>query len=352
MKICILGDTHFGARNDSPHFSKFFRRFYEEVFFPYLEQNEIKHIIQLGDVFDRRKYINFASLKESQHYFFNKLRKYNTTFLAGNHDVFYKNTNELNSLDLLIGGSTIRTIVTTQPQEITIGGVDILVVPWITQDNYEATMQAVEQTRAQIMVGHLELAGFEMYRGQVIDSGMDAKLFDKFDIVMSGHYHHRSTARNITYVGTPYQMTWSDYDDRKGFHVFDTDTRELEFIPNPFDMFYKIHYDDINQTIDYPASFDLSQMAGAFVKLIIRNKVQPVWFDALVDRLEKLGVADLQVVEDHFHLDLESDDDIVNQAEDTLTILKKYVEQMDATVDKQSLEALLRSLYSEALSIE
>jgi len=351
VKVVILGDVHFGARNDNPNFSRFFEKFYNEIFFPYLEQNEIEHIIQLGDVFDRRKFINFSSLNDCYRYFFDRLKHFKTYIIAGNHDVYYKNTNKLNSLELLINRPYIE-IITNKPKEIDIGGVKILLCPWITDDNYEQSLEIIDSTKAQIMMGHFDMIGFEMYKGHVSDIGFDPKRFNKFDIVLSGHYHHKSQAGNITYVGTPYQMMWTDYDDLKGFHIFDTDTRELEFISNPFSMFHKIHYNDLKQPVGYVNGFDLTELEGCYVKVIVRNKINPNWFDILIDRLEKVGVADLQVVEDHFHLDLESDDDIISQAEDTLTILKKYVDQIDTTVDKGKLDQLMRDLYREALSVE
>ena len=353
MKVAILGDVHFGARNDSPHFSKFFEKFYNDIFFPYLEANHIEHIIQLGDVFDRRKFINFASLNDCNRYFFDRLHQgeYKTHIIAGNHDVFYKNTNNLNSLQLLINKPNIE-VITSKPKEIAINDVRILLCPWITDDNQQITLEALEQTKAQIIMGHFDVIGFEMFKGHISDVGLDRKVFDKFDMVLSGHYHHKSTSGNITYVGTPYEMMWNDYEDLKGFHVLDLDTRELEFISNPFKMFTKIHYNDINQPVGYVNGFDLSDLEGTYVKVIVRNKTNPTWFDLLIDRLEKVGVADLQVVEDHFHLDLESDDDIVSQAEDTLTILKKYVDQVETNVDKQKLDGLMRELYREALSVE
>lgn len=352
MKVAILGDVHFGARNDSPHFSKFFEKFYNEIFFPYLEANEIQHIIQLGDVFDRRKFINFASLNDCNRYFFDRLYNgvYYTYIIAGNHDVFYKNTNNLNSLQLLINKPNIE-VITSKPKEIIINDVNILLCPWITDDNQQVTLEMLQQTKAQIVMGHFDIVGFEMFKGHVSEVGLNRKVFDKFDMVLSGHYHHRSTSGNITYVGTPYEMMWGDYNDQKGFHILDLNTRELEFISNPFTMFSKIHYDDLNQPVGYINGFDLSELEGTYVKVIIRNKLNPTWFDMLIDRLEKVGVADLQVVEDHFHLDLESDDDIVSQAEDTLTILKKYIDQIDTNVDKNKLEGVLRNLYSEAMNV-
>lgn len=352
MKVAILGDTHFGARNDSAHFSTFFEKFYKEIFFPYLEQHNILHVIQLGDVFDRRKYVNFQTLNHCKKYFFEKLNnEYSSWLLVGNHDAYYKNTNEVNSLDMLLGEYHNINLV-TNPTELELEDTNVLLLPWICDDNFNDTMEAVNSTKAQVAFGHLELTGFEMYKGQLMYHGMDPNLFSKFDMVVSGHYHHKSHAKNVTYTGTPYEMTWSDYGDLKGFHIFDTETRELEFISNPFKMFHKLHYDDLNQPVGYVNTWDLTDMAGAYVKVIVRNKTNPLWFDSLIDRLEKSGVSDVQVVEDHFHLDLESDDDIVSQAEDTLTILHKYVEQIDSNVNKQKLENLLRTLYSEALSIE
>ena len=37
MKIALLNDTHFGARNDSNIFDEYFYKFYDNIFFPYLK---------------------------------------------------------------------------------------------------------------------------------------------------------------------------------------------------------------------------------------------------------------------------------------------------------------------------
>ena len=104
MKVALLADTHFGARNDSRQFDEFFKRFYDDVFFPYMDKHQIKTVFHLGDVFDRRKYINFSILYACKQYFFDKLRDRNIDMfvIAGNHDTYYKNTNDVNSLRLLL----------------------------------------------------------------------------------------------------------------------------------------------------------------------------------------------------------------------------------------------------------
>jgi len=354
MKIAILGDTHFGARGDSPIFHNYFKKFYDEIFFPYLEKHNITNIIQVGDVFDRRKYINFHSLHLSRDYFFNKLRhpKYVTYALVGNHDTYYKNTNDINSLSLLLGeyGETIRPV--NWAFEWNFDGLDVIMVPWICPENQEDILKALENTKAQIAIGHFEIQGFEMHKGAINDEGLNRKVFEKFDMVISGHFHHRSTKGNITYVGTPYEMTWSDFDDQKGFHILDTDTRELEFIPNPYIMFKKVWYDDLNKMMTEVVVDDFTQYKDCIVKVIIKNKTNPMWFEMFIEKLEQAGVIDMQVVEDHLNLNLEDDADIVNEAEDTLTILNKYVDQLELNVDKPRLDQLLRTLYVEALSVE
>ena len=353
MNIAVLGDTHFGVRNDNGAFHDYFERFYEGVFFPYLKENNISHIIQLGDLFDRRKYINFYTLKRARDYFFDKIVENNMKMdvFVGNHDTYFKNTNEVNSPELLLDDYRDNITVYSEPTDLVFDGLKVTLLPWVCTENYQRCIEHINKTDAQILFGHLELAGFEMYRGVVSSHGMETNIFDKFDMVMSGHYHHKSSRSNIYYLGTPYEMTWSDYDDQKGFHIFDTETRELTFVQNPHTMFSKILYDDVDKGMDEVLLLDADQYKNMYVKLIIRNKENPYWFDMFVDKLEKSGVIDLQVLDDHLNLNLEDDEDIVNEAEDTLTILSKVVSQMDTNVDKKSLDLFLRNLYTEALSV-
>lgn len=353
MKICLLGDTHFGARNDNQHFHQFFEKFYKEVFFPYLKEHNITDVIQLGDVFDRRKYINFQTLKSCREYFFEPLvdNSISLHVIIGNHDTYYKNTNEVNSLTLLLreyGNIGIYE----EPTEVEFEDYKALLVPWICQENETRCLNAIHTTAADVIIGHFEISGFEMYRGAVCDEGLDMKVFKPDLPVLSGHFHHKSSHGCIHYLGTPYEITWSDYSDRKGFHILDTDTKAITFIENPFVMFHKIHYDDDSTTMEQVLSIDFDQYKGTIVKVIVRNKTNPHWFDMFIDKLEKAGVLDMQVVEDHFHLDLEADDDIVNEAEDTLTILNKYVDSMQIQGDRQRLDNLIRTLYHEALNVE
>ena len=351
MKIAILGDTHFGVRNDNLQFHSFYRRFYTNIFFPYLKQHGIKQIIQLGDLFDRRKYINFNSLYQSRDYFFDVIEtlKYKLDVFPGNHDIFHKNTLEVNSLDLLLGEYSNINII-RKSKEVSYENTDIALVPWICDDNEDETLNFLDKTKAKICMGHFEIQGFEMHKGHICETGFDRSAFHKFDLTLSGHYHTRSHKEGITYVGTPYEMTWSDYNDDKGFHILDTETLDLTFVQNPYKMFHKVSYNDTNwKNQDHINGFDFSDLEGAYVKVIVSEKTNPYWFDLFIDKIEKASPTHIQIVDETLRLDVE-DDGIVDESEDTVSILGKYVDALDADIDKVMLMDIVRNLYADALN--
>jgi len=349
MKLILLGDCHIGARSDNLAFHDYFQKFFSQVLFPYMEKEQITHIIQLGDLFDKRQSINFVSLHRGRQYFFDPLRDKGLTMdvFVGNHDTAYRSTNEVNSPHLLLGEyNNIQTF--SEPVTMRYDDIDIALLPWVNSSNYASSMEFIQSTPAPILLGHLEIAGFEMYRGTIIDHGLPMETFHKFDLVCSGHYHHRSTRANITYCGTPYQITWSDFDDPRGFHVFDTTTRSLEFVLNPYRMFHKIFYNDSSKTMEQVVDRDYSMYSGTYVKVVVQQKTNPYWFDLFIDKLEKSGTVDVQVVDDHLNLNLDDDNEILQEAEDTLTILRKVVDGVESPVPKSRLEDFLINLYREA----
>lgn len=353
MKIALVTDTHWGIRNDSSIMHDHMKKFIDDVFFPELDRRNISTVVHLGDLVDRRKYINYMTSKRLRDDFLQPLKDKNITMhiIAGNHDTFYKNTNGVNALrELVVGKYENIHVHDMRPIEIFPDGRPILLLPWICDDNKEVTMEAIEMSSAIIAMGHLELNGFEMYRGHVNDHGDDPKIFDKFDLVLSGHYHTRSSSSNIHYLGTPVEYNWSDYGDPKGFHVLDTSTRELTFIQNPYNIFHKMIYDDAGKTIDEVILVDAEKLRNCYVKIVVKNKTNPYWFDLLVEKIEKCGVADLQVVEDHLNLNLIDDTDIVSEAEDTMSIIKNYIGSMVVS-DKKRVESIIQSLYIEAHEI-
>ncbi|AGS81034.1 recombination endonuclease [Caulobacter phage Cr30] len=310
-----------------------------------------------GDIFDIRKYVELRIAQEAHERFFKELENLgvSTYAIIGNHDSTFFRSNEINSIQALYSSGRQTKgmmIVDTEPKEIEIDGTKILLLPWIASSHYADFMKVVDKSRASILVSHLELSGYEMYRGNFMEHGMDEKLFQKFDMVLSGHYHHKSSRDNIHYLGTQYEITWADYGDQKGFHILDTDTRKLEFIHNPFKMFHKVYYDDLkyNTLDDLLNSIDTSSIAGGYVKLVVVNKTKPFWFDRVFDKLEKSDVVNLQIVDESLNLYSEFEE-TQGTVEDTLTILDKYVDGLDIDIQKEPVVNLMKSLYEEAVRV-
>jgi predicted phosphodiesterase len=352
MKIALVTDTHFGARSDSQQFDTYFKKFYDEVFFPELDKREITQIIHLGDCFDRRKYINFNSLSNCKKYFFEQVesRGIDMDMIIGNHDTFYKNTNDVNSPSLLLGEyPSIRTY--DKAQVVNYDGLKILLMPWICTDNYEHTTKMIEGKVATVCFGHLELAGFIMYKGQdahLGHDGFDPALFKDFKLVCSGHFHHRHGRGNVQYLGNPYQLFWNDFEDDRGFHIFDTKTLDLEFIKNPNTIFEKYYYDDEKED---PLSIDIAKFNSKLIKIIVVNKKDFYKFDKFVEAIYKENPIELKIIEDFSEFESEAIDENID-LEDTMTLLSNYVDSIETDADKERLKGILKTLYVEAQHYE
>jgi hypothetical protein len=226
-----------------------------------------------------------------------------------------------------------------------------MLAPWLCSDNWSESMKAMADTKAQILMGHFEITGYEMDKGHLCADGMDRSTFAKFDSVYSGHFHQPSSIGNISYLGAQYEMTWSDHDQKRGFSVFDTDSRTIEYIRNPFSLFHKIMYDDADMTIEDIANLDTTQLKDTFIKVIVRNKTNPYIFDLFLDRLQAASPCDIKVVEDHMNLDVIDESELVDEAQDTLTILKQYVQNLEISTDKTKIEKVLQELHNEAINL-
>ena len=352
MKVAIITDTHFGAINDNDNFNEYFYQFYEGVFFPYLQTHNIKTVLHLGDLMDRRKYVSYKTAKDFRERFILPLKHLKVDFhcLVGNHDIYFKNTNDVNSLQELIGQTSNKFHLYADATEVNIGGLDILFMPWINQQNYIYSMGMIDETKAKVCMGHLEIKGFQMHKGQINDHGYDKELFKKFHTVFSGHFHHKSDDGQIYYLGNPYEIYWNDYNDKKGFHIFDTETLELERIVNPFRLHEKIYYDDSQEDYD---KHDVKKYLKKYVKVIVVNKKDLYKFDMFMERLLKANAHEVKIVENFTDAGADNvSDDIVKYAEDTTTLLDKYIDELEIDLDKDRLKNTMRGLYNEAQDLE
>jgi len=348
MKIAIINDTHFGARNDSSIFLDYFLQFFEEQFFPYCKENNIDQIIHLGDLMDRRKYVNFNTLHEVRTRFVDSLEKNKLHMhcILGNHDTFYKDTNDVNSSKELFVDRNNFFHLYEKPTAVEFDGLCIGLVPWISPEIKDECLEFLKTCRCPIVGGHFELFGYEVLRGVKYQSGMSDDVLRRFELVLSGHFHSKSTKNNVYYLGTQYQITFSDLHDKKGFHVLDTETRELEFIENKRRKFFHIEYDDTNpETL---VNLDFKKYEDSYIKVLIKNKTKRKLFDAFLDTLYKYKVVDITVVEDMADFTIEESD--IDMAKDTLTIINDEIDSDGEIKDKSEIKQIIRDLYMEGLS--
>jgi len=348
VKIALINDTHFGARGDSQLFFDYFMKFFDEVFFPYLEENDIKTIIHAGDLMDRRKFVNFNILNQVRTRFIDRLHKNNIDLhcILGNHDVYYRNTNMVNSIRELFA---VDLHLYEKPEVVNFDGLDIALLPWVNKENEQESVDFIKTASAPILIGHLELHGYDVMRGVKFDGGMNPEYFDRYEKVLSGHFHCRQEKGNVYYMGTQYQITFADLNETKGFHVLDTETREIEFIENPYKMFHTIRYNDNEGPIDTD-KLDCSHLKDAYVKLFVESKKHPYGFDRFMDALYEAGVAKITVVEDIIDSEW-TKEEIVDLAQDTVTLINNEIDAIEEVDDKPRMKKLIKDLYMESLSL-
>ena len=344
MKVAIITDTHYGARKGSKFLHDYFEKFYDDVFFPTLEAEGINTVIHMGDAFDSRKSIDYQSLEWAKRVVFDRLKKYDVHMIVGNHDCYYKNTNDVNSPELLLQTySNIKTY--SKVTEVTIHNLNVLFIPWINAENFEDTINAIKISNSKCTMGHLELNGFRAHRGHIMEEGMDGKLFEKFDRVFSGHYHTRSDDGRIFYLGNPYEMFWNDVNDTRGFTIFDTETLTHTPVNNPYKLFYNIYYEDTNHKL-----FNTTEYKNKIVKVIVRKKSKPKEFEKFIDKLYSAGVQDLKIIE-NFEIK-ESEEFEISEDENTLSILNRYIDESEFELDKNTIKGIFQDLYKQVCEVD
>ena len=345
MKIALITDQHLDGRKGNLAFWNYFQKFYDDIFFPTLEKEGVGTIIDLGDTFDNRKSMDFNTFNRVNENYFKRLKDYKVHMILGNHCTYYKNTNKINSPELLL--EQYRNIrIYSEPKEILLGGKVFLMMPWINQENKAECLRLIANSEADIMCGHLECDGFEVTPGMKFDGGFKVSEFKNFKRVWSGHFHHKSKHGNVQYLGNPYQMFWNDYKDTRGFHIYDTETDKLKFIKNPYEIFEKIIYDD--SSVDYNKQ-DVSSYKDKFIKLIVEEKRDYQMFETLVDRLYNVGAHDVKIVETL--VDADNIEDAELETKDTMTLLNEYIDEVEIAVDKTELKSLMRTLYIESCNV-
>ena len=298
----------------------------------------------------RRNYVNYDTLDRMRKEFIGPMIEDKIVMhtIVGNHDTYFKNHARLNSVEQLFDidgipdNDTFHTPVIgySEPTELTLpDGYTVYLIPWIAAENEEQFQDFIKKSKNQICFGHFDLSGFEMMKGvKSMYHSRSPEFLNKYDTVYSGHFHTKSDNGHVYYLGNTYEITWADYNDQRGFHIFDTETLECDFIPNPYKMHSKIIYED--------KPIDVEPYADQIVKIIVDKKEDIELFTNTVDALEKRCEM-INIIEDHGLL---SSGQIEFESEDTITTLEKYVDNLSIDNTKQ-VKKILHEVYVEALSI-
>ena len=368
MKVLILGDLHWGARSDNTTFLEAFSAYFDEVFFPLVEKIKPDMIVQVGDVFDKRSYLNVNTLYYVRTRFIEPLRATNipSFIFPGNHDTYFKNTNRVNSLEEVFG---YLPIATDRPQ-LPAGDVHLvtkpttiasaLLVPWISPDEATDAFEAIKTTDAPYCFGHFDFAGFNLGGGRQSEEGFDKELFKKFKLVISGHYHTRQASGNIFYCGVPYEKTWEDFGQWIGFHVLDTATGKITAYPNDLRMHYVIDWKEgeatvMPQTILQAADPEnLNYLSGKIIRLVVHDNKHPVKLEKFISRISAVKPESMSVMHKTITVDGAKVLDELKDAnpDDTVSTIKTYVDAMEGVPEKGQVLDILLKLHQKAVQMQ
>jgi DNA repair exonuclease SbcCD nuclease subunit len=347
-KVAVVGDLHAGVHKGHPAFENALKKFIEFTLLPTLEKENIKHVIQLGDIVDRKPSISYVTMNKIRHDLVLPFMEADLELhiLVGNHDIPFKHTLSPSAPNELFHGHP-NVYVYDEPLEATIAGLKCVMLPWICKENYEQTFELLKSTKHRVAFGHLELSGFDMYKGFQCKDGMEPKIFQEFDLVCSGHFHQPSKNGIIQYCGAPLQYTWADANCPRGFWILDTESLDMRFIRNPYEMFTILQYDngcEINRNLIFEKS----------VKVVVKNKPSQSLFDDFINQIEKYKPIDLRIIENAvaFDVDLIDIDDVdIEQYDELVTTYINETEISDPNINKKTLESILLNTYNEAIQI-
>lgn len=354
MNIAIITDQHFGARNENDNLDYHFQQFYENVFFPHIDKYQVTDIFDLGDTFDRRKTINFLTLKKCQEYWFTEIQKRNINLhiLLGNHTVYYKNTNRINSPNILLNNvPNIKIYEKPEIVKVNDGKVSVMMLPWINKENEKESFEFVAENQADMVMAHLELTGFQMNAGIICDSGYDPKLFKNQKQVLTGHFHKKMSSGNVHYLGSPYAMNWAEANHPHGFYIWNPDEssrfQDFEFVENPYDAFVEIHYKDQDIRLD---EYDFSVFERKFVRVYTYGLKNREKFDLLISKIYENNPENVKIIDKAF---VQNTNQIgLDVSCDMQDIIQSFVEKTfgeSKEIQPKRLVNVAMSLYNKAI---
>lgn len=291
-EIGIFSDPHYGVHRNSETWHKIalnHAKWAAEQF----KARSIKDIIIPGDIFHDRNDIAVNTLHNVTD-IFDCLRDFNIIITVGNHDAFYKDKSDINSVSILRGWSNITVVDKLVVLEA--HGRKIALCPW---------GQNIEEVPAcDLIVGHFEINSFKMNSFKVCTNGLKASdLTSRAKLTITGHFHHREERKynegTILYVGCPYQQDWGDYGTTKGLYTLDLDTLKYEFVENNISPRYnKVRYSELASGTYTPESLR-GFISGNIVKFFIDKPLEPDTVDTIIRKLVSIKPVEFTIEYDY-----------------------------------------------------
>lgn len=343
MKIAFLGDTHFGCRNSNQVIQRHQELFLDKIFWPYIKEHNIKTIIQTGDYFDNRKWINLQTMSFQKRVFVDRAAELDVTVhgIIGNHDIPLRHSLSMNSPQQILTEPHMNYY--SEAKVINFDGIDITFLPWVCKENYEELTEVINKG-GDLLVGHLETQGAVLFPGRLSDEGYKATQFKNWKEVISGHYHSQNKIENIHYIGIPYQLMWTDAMVKQGFWIFDTTDRSWEFIENTYRYFHRLTWDD---GCEYP----LEQLNDSYVKINIKKKTSFEDFERFIDKVNFQSPFEVKIVESFEEYNQENVKDLITVSS-TTDLIQDYIDDVATQNNKESIKKLMIEIYDDAMSMD
>lgn len=357
MKIAIIGDMHFGVKAGNQDFLDFQFWWLEEAL-KKMKAEGITHVIQTGDWTDTRQYIKLNVLDKLMYEFPDLLVKYGIErwmIYAGNHDLFYRDSNKIASINLLNFLCTNKLMFHVFTEEVGVETYDggdtwFAFVPWLNKNNQEELLKSIP-AKTTYVFGHFEMIGMPMVPGgATCEHGLKIQDFKKYKRVISGHFHTISQHMNCTMVGTPYHLNWGDTLDgnNRGFWILDTITDELTLVKNEDHMtlFSVIEYD---KDTKYDEKF-FDAYKGTMVKVLVKEKPEAKHYKKFNELISQAQLIDYKII-DTTMVEIEKVEISEETLQlDTLSAMNTFIDGQQSDFSKDAVKKLAKEYYLGALN--
>lgn len=352
-KLFLIADIHLGVRNNSLEWINNIENYFNNFLIPTIQskidsKNDKPCLVILGDVFDNRQTMDIQIMNTAIDLFIELSNIIPVIILSGNHDIYKRINNDVNSLRILKSINNITVI--EKPTILHLNDkFNIGVIPWLGYHEIEASYLSNNNIDFALM--HTDIRGLTFDNGRIIYSGVDTKQF-KGRKIFSGHIHKRQESDNIIYIGSPYQLRRSDIGNSKGIYELDLNNNKINFYENNYSpKFLKIRIEDILElTIDRVEEIFRNNYTDIIIPSKYINKFNVA---KLLDSIQNCKYKKIELIVDKSsEIDNKEIDSSVINENDIGTQLSKEINELDLPDNNKKILNQLSEYYIKQGKIE